>query len=62
MGPLNVPDKWREALSYMRRALDILDESEAPRQIGAQLDLTIAQLEKSTTQYHGPTADRSSAL
>jgi len=33
------------ALAQMKEALRLLDESEAPAQIGAQLDLAIQQLE-----------------
>ena len=35
---------WSEALSLMQRALTILDESHAPAEIGAHLDLAIIQL------------------
>jgi hypothetical protein len=31
--------KWTEALEYVRRALQILDENGAPADVGAHLDL-----------------------
>lgn len=36
---------WSEALALMRKALAILDESNAPPEVGADLDLAIARLE-----------------
>lgn len=38
--------KWEEALDHMREALKVLDETNAPPQIGAQLDLAICQLQE----------------
>jgi len=35
---------WGSALSQMQEALRLLDESDAPPQVGAQLDLAIQQL------------------
>lgn len=35
---------WDDALAAMRRALHILDETQAPGDIGAHLDLAIARL------------------
>jgi hypothetical protein len=35
---------WSEALSLMQRALTILDETHAPAEIGAHLDLAIIHL------------------
>lgn len=40
---------WEHALSSMRSALTILDESEAPMDIGAHLDLAIVRLEEAIT-------------
>jgi hypothetical protein len=37
---------WSEALALMQRALAMLDESQAPAQIGAHLDLAIIRLEE----------------
>lgn len=39
-------NSWSDALSHMRSALYILDQNEAPAQIGAHLDLAISQLEQ----------------
>lgn len=36
---------WGEALALMQKALAILDESNAPPEIGADLDLAIARLQ-----------------
>ena len=36
--------RWRSALESLEEALRILDESDAPPQIGAQLDLAIQRL------------------
>jgi hypothetical protein len=35
---------WSEAAALMRQALAILDETEAPAEVGAHLDLAIARL------------------
>lgn len=45
--------RWAEALTYMRHALNLLDESEAPPHIGAHLDLAIAQLQELTDALPG---------
>jgi hypothetical protein len=37
--------RWREALGQMRKALAILDEAQAPPEIGSHLDLAIVRLE-----------------
>lgn len=37
--------KWNEALRQMQSALDALDETEAPADIGSHLDLAICRLE-----------------
>lgn len=37
---------WSDALALMQRALAMLDESEAPAQIGAHLDLAIIRLQE----------------
>lgn len=37
---------WSEALALMQRALGMLDESQAPAQIGAHLDLAIVRLQE----------------
>jgi hypothetical protein len=36
--------KWTEALDHMRQALHILDDSEAPAEVGADLDLAMSRL------------------
>ena len=41
---------WGSALSQMQEALRLLDESEAPPQVGAQLDLAIQQLKDEIDQ------------
>lgn len=41
---------WTFALSRMEEALRLLDESDAPPQIGAQLDLAIQQLKEQIAQ------------
>jgi hypothetical protein len=38
------------ALSRMQEALRLLDESDAPPQIGAQLDLAVQQLKQAITE------------
>jgi hypothetical protein len=38
-------EKWEEALTLMRSALRLLDDSEAPADVGAHLDLAIIRLE-----------------
>lgn len=38
-------DAWKEALALMRTALELLDETDAPLHIGAQLEFTISRLE-----------------
>lgn len=45
---------WSEALILMRTALAILDASEAPSEVGADLDLAIARLE---SRLGEPSAD-----
>jgi hypothetical protein len=42
--------KIDEARSLMERALAILDEAEAPAQIGAHLDMAISSLDSATTR------------
>ena len=42
---------WMFALSRMQEALRVLDESDAPPQIGAQLDLAIQQLKDQIAQF-----------
>lgn len=37
---------WSEALALMQHALAMLDESQAPAQIGAHLDLAIIRLQE----------------
>jgi len=37
---------WSDALALMQRALAMLDESQAPAQIGAHLDLAIIRLQE----------------
>lgn len=37
-------DGWSEALALLQRALAILDETKAPSEIGAYLDLAIVRL------------------
>lgn len=37
---------WNKALTHMKSALRLLDESEAPIEIGAHLDFTICNLEE----------------
>lgn len=37
---------WSEALALMQRALAMLDESQAPAEIGAHLDLAIVRLQE----------------
>jgi len=37
---------WSDALALMQRALAMLDESHAPAQIGAHLDLAIIRLQE----------------
>lgn len=41
---------WSFALSRMEEALNLLDESDAPAHIGAQLDLAIQQLRAEIAQ------------
>jgi hypothetical protein len=41
-----VLDAWKEALAILKSALTLLDESDAPPHIGAQLNHAICQLEK----------------
>jgi hypothetical protein len=38
--------QWNEALVHMRGALDILDQSNAPADIGSHLDLAVSRLEE----------------
>jgi hypothetical protein len=40
---------WNTALTHLRSALSLLDESEAPLEIGAHLDFTIGRLEDAIT-------------
>jgi hypothetical protein len=44
---------WVSALSRMQEALRLLDESDAPAQVGAQLDLAIQQLKDEIGQAGG---------
>lgn len=40
---------WAEALTQMKSALDLLDSSSAPADVGAHLDLAICRLEDLVT-------------
>ena len=44
---------WISALSRMQEALRLLDQSDAPPQIGAQLDLAIQQLKDEIGEHGG---------
>ena len=46
-GPARAPAAWAEALSLMRRALALLDETACAADIGAHLDLAANRLELS---------------
>jgi hypothetical protein len=46
--------QWEEALALLERALQILDDSDAPMEIGCQLDLARARLRDSL--YGKPSA------
>ena len=41
-----MPKAWTEAVALMKSALKMLDESEAPPEIGARLEFTISSLEQ----------------
>jgi hypothetical protein len=40
-------DKWSLALNHLNEALRLLDESDAPPEVGAELDLAIHRLRSS---------------
>lgn len=54
---------WDDALAAMRRALHILDETHAPGDIGAHLDLAIARLveAKEATRDNANVSERSAS-
>jgi hypothetical protein len=45
-GDSMMPKAWTEAAALMKSALNMLDESDAPPEIGARLDFTISSLEQ----------------
>jgi hypothetical protein len=40
-----LPTAWRQALNHMQSALILLDESDAPEDVAAHLDLALCRLE-----------------
>jgi hypothetical protein len=55
-------EAWTEARDHMKSALKLLDESNAPLELGAQLDSTICRLEQAIEAHSKPTSrDRTRA-
>jgi hypothetical protein len=51
---------WNTALAHLKSALNLLDESKAPLEIGAHLDFTIGRLEDAITAVTRASAGASS--
>ena len=49
LGARRMNQAWNKALTHLRSALSLLDESKAPLEIGAHLDFTIGRLEDAIT-------------
>lgn len=45
--------RWTEALLFIQQALDILDETDAPGDIGSHLDLAFCRLEQELRECAG---------
>lgn len=54
--PSLVESKLADAMALMQRALQLLDQTQAPADIGAHLDLAIVRLGEATAQPSGTQA------